>query len=115
LVPISSPTFTSNSRTIPAKGDGTSIVALSDSSVTSPWSLATVSPTCTSSSITGTPASLPMSGTRASLSSAIAFHLPLVFQLAIVAPMPGCAKRAPGKKNPRGGGKGKSAGLGRIG
>mgnify|MGYP003296030340 CR=1 FL=1 len=39
---------TSNSRTTPANGAGTSIVALSDSSVTRPWSLLTVSPTCTS-------------------------------------------------------------------
>ncbi len=61
----SSPTFSLSSRTTPANGAGTSMVALSDSSVTSPWSLATVSPTFTSTSITGT-FSLPMSGTRAS-------------------------------------------------
>src|SRR3990167_234512 len=66
-VPISSPTFTSTSRTVPAKGAGTSIVALSDSSVTRPWSLVTISPTFTSNSITGTPWSLPISGTRASI------------------------------------------------
>ena len=49
-----SPTLTFNSFTTPAAVDGTSIVALSDSSVTRPWSLATVSPTATSTSITGT-------------------------------------------------------------
>src|SRR5688572_14294537 len=49
-----SPTFTLSSTTRPAADDGTSIVALSDSSVTRPWSLATVSPTATSTSITGT-------------------------------------------------------------
>ena len=49
-----SPTFTFNSLTTPANGDGTSIVALSDSSVTRPWSFFTVSPTATNTSITGT-------------------------------------------------------------
>src|SRR6478672_10638831 len=49
-----SPTLTFNSRTTPATLDGTSIVALSDSSVSKPWSTATVSPTATSTSITGT-------------------------------------------------------------
>ena len=49
-----SPTFTFSSTTLPAALDGTSIVALSDSSVTRPWSCFTVSPTATSSSITGT-------------------------------------------------------------
>src|SRR5690606_37124376 len=49
-----SPTLTRNSLTTPACEDGTSIVALSDSSVTRPWSRATVSPTATSTSITGT-------------------------------------------------------------
>src|SRR5690606_24836261 len=49
-----SPTLTLSSFTTPANGDGTSIVALSDSSVTRPWSFATVSPTATSTSITGT-------------------------------------------------------------
>jgi hypothetical protein len=48
-----SPTLTLSSRTTPAKGAGTSMVALSDSRVTSPWSAFTVSPTATSSSITG--------------------------------------------------------------
>jgi len=51
---ISSPSLTLTSLTTPATDDGTSIVALSDSSVTRPWSLATVSPAFTSTSITGT-------------------------------------------------------------
>ena len=38
----------------PAAEEGTSSVALSDSSVTRPWSLATVSPTATRISMTGT-------------------------------------------------------------
>ena len=50
-----SPTLTLISFTTPAIGAGTSIVALSDSSVTRPWSFFTVSPTATSSLITGTP------------------------------------------------------------
>src|SRR5690606_500760 len=49
-----SPILTLTSRTTPAALDGTSRVALSDSRVTSPWSLATVSPTATSTSMTGT-------------------------------------------------------------
>jgi len=48
-----SPTLTLISLTTPATADGTSIVALSDSSVTRPWSFTTVSPTATSTSITG--------------------------------------------------------------
>src|SRR4051812_23024895 len=48
-----SPTLTFHSLTTPASGEGTSIVALSDSSVTRPWSFFTASPTATSSSITG--------------------------------------------------------------
>ena len=49
-----SPSLTFNSLTTPAADDGTSSVALSDSSVTKPWSFATVSPTATSTSMTGT-------------------------------------------------------------
>ena len=52
---ISSPSLTLISFTTPANADGTSIVALSDSSVTRPWSFFTVSPTATRISITGTP------------------------------------------------------------
>jgi len=66
----SSPTFSLISFTVPANGAGTSMVALSDSSVTRPCSLATLSPGFTSTSITGT-FSLPISGTRASLRSAM--------------------------------------------
>ena len=49
-----SPTLINSSRTTPACVVGTSIVALSDSSVTMASSAATLSPGCTSSSITGT-------------------------------------------------------------
>jgi len=58
-----SPIFTVIARTIPAAGDGTSIVALSDSSVTSGSSGSTLSPDFTSTSITGTSRKSPMSGT----------------------------------------------------
>ena len=54
------------SCTVPPKGDGTSIVALSDSSVTSASSAFTVSPGLTKTSITGTSLKSPMSGTRTS-------------------------------------------------
>ena len=57
-----SPTLTFNSFTTPAAGDGTSIVALSDSSETSGSSLLTASPGFTSTSITGTFLKSPMSG-----------------------------------------------------
>ena len=49
-----SPTLTMTSATTPSAEDGTSSVALSDSRVTRPWSFFTVSPTATSTSITGT-------------------------------------------------------------
>src|SRR4249919_899542 len=49
-----SPTLIFNSTILPATDEGTSIVALSDSSVTRPWSTLTVSPTATSNSMTGT-------------------------------------------------------------
>ena len=91
----SSPTFTFTSRTTPSKGAGTSIVALSDSSVTRPWSLLTVSPGLTSTSITGTSLSSPISGTRASLSSAMV-HLGLLNGGFSIVP-----RLAP-KKTPRG-------------
>ncbi|MNE99736.1 hypothetical protein D3C80_1984590 [compost metagenome] len=48
-----SPSLTLISLTTPATEDGTSMVALSLSSVTRPWSFFTVSPTATSTSITG--------------------------------------------------------------
>jgi len=47
------------------------MVALSDSSVSRPWSFFTDSPTFTRISMTGTPESLPRSGTRASINSDI--------------------------------------------
>ena len=58
-----SPILILSSLTTPAWLDGISIEALSDSTVISDWSLATVSPGCTSSSITPTSAKSPMSGT----------------------------------------------------
>jgi hypothetical protein len=65
-----SPTLTLSSCTTPANGAGTSIVALSDSSVTSGSSSETVSPAETSTSITGTSSKSPMSGTSTSFTSA---------------------------------------------
>ena len=53
---------TLSSDDLPANGDGTSIVALSDSSVTSGVSAPTSSPGLTRISITGTSAKSPMSG-----------------------------------------------------
>ena len=52
---------------VPATGDGTSMVALSDSSVTSGSSAATTLPGLTCTSITGTSAKSPMSGMRISI------------------------------------------------
>src|SRR5207302_2842992 len=62
-----SPVFTFSSFTMPAAGDGISIVALSDSSVTSDCSLAIVSPGLTSTSMTSTFLTSPTSGTFTSL------------------------------------------------
>ncbi len=62
-----SPTFNFTSLTTPAAGDGTSIVALSDSSVTSESSAATVSPGLTNTSMTGMSLKSPMSGTLTSI------------------------------------------------
>src|SRR5213078_1731942 len=61
-----SPTLSLTSLTTPAEGDGTSIVALSDSSVTSGSSALTVSPVFTNASMTGTSLKSPMSGTLTS-------------------------------------------------
>ncbi len=58
-----SPTLIRTSFTTPAPGDGISIVALSDSSVTSDCSFATASPGLTSTSMTSTSLKSPMSGT----------------------------------------------------
>src|SRR4051794_41132410 len=65
-----SPTDTLSSPIVPAAGDGTSIVALSDSSVISGSSSATVSPGETRTSMIGTSEKSPMSGTRTSSGSA---------------------------------------------
>src|SRR5258706_315477 len=58
-----SPVLMRISFTTPAAGDGISIVALSDSSVTSDCSFSTLSPGFTSTSITSTSLKSPMSGT----------------------------------------------------
>ena len=58
-----SPTLTLTSVIVPGNGAGTSIVALSDSSVSSGSSVCTVSPAETRISITGTSSKSPMSGT----------------------------------------------------
>ena len=59
-------TVTRTSLTVPASGEGTSIVALSDSSVTSGCSTSTSSPGETWISMTGTSSKSPMSGTLTS-------------------------------------------------
>src|SRR5436190_9133855 len=61
-----SPTLTLTDCTVPPSGDGTSIVALSDSSEMSGSSAFTVSPALTNTSITGMSLKSPMSGTRTS-------------------------------------------------
>ena len=61
-----SPTLILICCTLPESGAGTSIVALSDSSVTRASSAFTVSPGLTIISITGTSLKSPMSGTRTS-------------------------------------------------
>jgi hypothetical protein len=66
-----SPVLTLNSFTTPACGAGTSIVALSDSSVMSGSSFLTASPGFTSTSITGMFLKSPMSGTLISTMLAI--------------------------------------------
>src|SRR5207244_3208378 len=58
-----SPTLTFSSAIVPPTGDGTSIVALSDSSVINGSSGFTVSPLFTCTSMTGTSLKSPMSGT----------------------------------------------------
>ena len=58
-----SPSLTSTSATVPEAGEGTSIVALSDSISTSGSSAFTVSPGFTKTVITGTSLKSPMSGT----------------------------------------------------
>src|SRR6185295_8631344 len=58
-----SPTLTTTDLTTPSRGDGTSMVALSDSSETSGASAFTESPGLTKISMTGTSLKSPMSGT----------------------------------------------------
>ena len=58
-----SPTFTFTSSTVPSEGEGTSMLALSDSSTISGCSGSTASPALTSTSMTGTSAKSPRSGT----------------------------------------------------
>src|SRR5690606_24703684 len=65
--PTVSPILTLLSLTTPAAGEGTSMVALSDSSVTSESSGLMVSPTLTRISMTGTSLKSPMSGTLTSV------------------------------------------------
>src|SRR5215211_7092417 len=67
----SSPTDTARRWTTPSAGEGTSMVALSDSRVMSGSSGATVSPAATWTSITGTPLKSPMSGTLTSMASVV--------------------------------------------
>ncbi len=62
-----SPTLTFSSFTTPAAGEGTSIVALSVSSVIRVCSFSTVSPGFTAISMTATPLNPPMSGTLISM------------------------------------------------
>jgi hypothetical protein len=59
-----SPTLMLSSLTTPAAGEGISIVALSDSSVTSDCSFSTESPGLTRTSMTSTSLKSPMSGTE---------------------------------------------------
>src|SRR5215217_4308899 len=67
----SSPTDTARRSTTPSAGEGTSMVALSDSRVMSGSSGATVSPAATWTSMTGTPLKSPMSGTLTSMASVV--------------------------------------------
>src|SRR5690349_10826058 len=62
-----SPTFTATFAILPAAGDGTSIVALSDSIVTSESSTPISSPGFTNTSMIGTSLKSPMSGTLTSI------------------------------------------------
>ena len=64
-----SPVLMNTSFTVPACVDGTSIVALSVSSVINPSSFSMVSPTETNTSITSTSPSSPISGTATSMTS----------------------------------------------
>jgi hypothetical protein len=81
-----SPTFTDISRITPAKGEGTSIVALSDSSTIRGSSALMESPAFTSTSITGTSLKSPISGTSTFfVSGTLSFLIPLILQSRIAA------------------------------
>ena len=67
-----SPTLTTISAILPAAGEGTSMLALSDSSVTIGCSASTVSPAFTRISMTGTSLKSPMSGIVMSIVAAFA-------------------------------------------
>src|SRR5215831_14880732 len=67
-----SPSLTLTSFTVPAAGEGTSIVALSDSSVINGSSAFTASPALTKTSITGTSLKSPISGTLTGITPAAA-------------------------------------------
>ena len=72
-----SPIFTFTSFTVPACVEGTSIVALSLSSVTRESSLRTASPGFTRISMTGTSLKSPMSGTLISMvATAVPYNMP---------------------------------------
>ena len=64
-----SPTATRTVTIVPAAGAGMSMVALSDSSVISGSSAATMSPAAMCTSMTGTSAKSPISGTVTSIRS----------------------------------------------
>jgi hypothetical protein len=68
-----SPTLTLISFTTPSTGEGTSIEALSDSSVISDCSALIGSPGFTSTSMIGTSLNSPMSGTLTSMRLAIVY------------------------------------------
>ena len=70
-----SPIFTRTSRTVPAADAGTSIVALSDSSVTSGASLPIASPAAMRISMIGTSSKPPISGTVSSIVLAMQFSV----------------------------------------
>src|SRR3954463_8285647 len=89
-----SPSLIRTSVIFPANGDGTSIVALSDSSVTSESSALTLSPAFTSTSMTGMSLKSPMSGTLTSIaliaSSVVGYglHSPGIRALRVEAVLP---------------------------
>src|SRR6516164_1018686 len=71
-----SPILTASDLTTPAAGEGTSMDALSDSSVTSGASAVMCSPSFTAISMIGTSLKSPISGTRISLNSPMALSPP---------------------------------------